>query len=159
MYMKRKEKNLFYSCSVLLTSCSMCQSEGAWSLNSILRTLITKTTDFDIISRVISHFKCTLAAHSWQSLSPWRQYGTSEHSILGLLMMSSTNSVKYCQSFCDFWSVVKYSESSLQRQHLFPKKLTFKWICCCKESLIDRMICKKDRFILISHWTYVLDIC
>ena len=45
----------------------------------------------------------------------------------------------------------KYSEPSLQRQHVFPKILPLKWICCCKESLMDRMICKKRPcFILIS---------
>ena len=32
----------------------------------------------------------------------------------------------------------RYSETSLQRYHLFPKMLQLKWICCCKESLMTR---------------------
>ena len=39
----------------------------------------------------------------------------------------------------------KYIEPSLQRQHLLPlKMLPLKRICCCKESLMARMVCKKD---------------
>ena len=38
----------------------------------------------------------------------------------------------------------RYSEPSLQRQHLFPKMLPLKWMCCCKDSLMDRMLYKKD---------------
>ena len=42
-----------------------------------------------------------------------------------------------------------YSEPSLQRLHSFTKMLLLK--CCCKESLMDRMVCKKKHcFILIS---------
>ena len=44
----------------------------------------------------------------------------------------------------------KYSEPSLQRQHLFPKMLPLKYMCCCYESLISRMICKKGLVIPIS---------
>ena len=51
-----------------------------------------------------------------------------------------------------------YSEPSLQRQHLFPKMLPLKWICCCKESLMQRMISKKGLVILLfPQRTYVLD--
>ena len=54
----------------------------------------------------------------------------------------------------------RYSEPSLQRQHLFPKMLPLKWIRCCKGSLINRMICKKSFVLfLFPHRTYVLDIC
>ena len=51
-----------------------------------------------------------------------------------------------------------YSEPSLQWQNLFLKMLPLKWICCCKESLMDRMICKKDLVLfLFPHRTYVLE--
>ena len=44
-----------------------------------------------------------------------------------------------------------YSEPSLQRQHLFTKTLSFKWICCCKEYLMSRLMCKRGFvFVLIS---------
>ena len=43
----------------------------------------------------------------------------------------------------------RYSEPSLQRQHLFQKMLPLKWICCCKESLMDIMICKKDLVLFV----------
>ena len=36
-----------------------------------------------------------------------------------------------------------YSEPSLQRQHLFPKILPLKWICCCKEFSVGIMVCNK----------------
>ena len=46
---------------------------------------------------------------------------------------------------------VKYSEPSLQRQNmLFPRILPFKSICCCKQSLISRVICKKN-LDLLAH--------
>ena len=38
-----------------------------------------------------------------------------------------------------------YSVPSLQRQHLFPKTLSFKWICWCTGYLMSRLIC----FLLI----------
>ena len=48
-----------------------------------------------------------------------------------------------------------YSEPLLQRQHLFPKILTLKWICCCKESLKAKMICKNNIVLfLFPHRTY-----
>ena len=45
-------------------------------------------------------------------------------------------------------------------QHLFPKMLPLKWICCCKESLMYRMICKNPLFysyFLREHtfWIFV----
>ena len=53
----------------------------------------------------------------------------------------------------------KYSEPSLQ-QHLFSKILSLKWIFCYKESLTDRMICKKDLVLLLfPHRVDVLVIC
>ena len=53
-----------------------------------------------------------------------------------------------------------YSKPSLERQHLFPKMLPLKQICCCLESLVDIMICKKVIVLsLFLHRTNVLDIC
>ena len=53
-----------------------------------------------------------------------------------------------------------YSEPSLQRHHLFRKTLPFKWICCCTEYLMSRLICKKGLVLfLFLHRTYLLDIC
>ena len=47
-----------------------------------------------------------------------------------------------------------YSEPSLQRQNLFPKMLPLKRIFCCEESVMDRMICKKDLVLfLLPHIT------
>ena len=55
---------------------------------------------------------------------------------------------------------VEYSEPSLQWQHLFPKILPLKRICCGKDSLMDRLIYKKDLvFFLFPQRSYVLDIC
>ena len=57
-----------------------------------------------------------------------------------------------------YWRI--YSEPSLQRQHLFRKLLPLKWICCCKESLMSRLICKKGLVVfLFPHGTYVSGIC
>ena len=51
------------------------------------------------------------------------------------------------------------SEPSLQ-QHLFPKTLPLKLICCCTRYLMSRLICKKDHILfLFPYRTYVLDIC
>ena len=48
-----------------------------------------------------------------------------------------------------------YSEPSLQWHHLFPKTLPLKWICCCKESLMSRLIHQKVlavcSYFLIEH--------
>ena len=47
----------------------------------------------------------------------------------------------------------QYSEPSLQRQHLFPKTMSLKWICCWTEYLMSRLIYMyKQRFcfVLIS---------
>ena len=53
-----------------------------------------------------------------------------------------------------------YSEPSLQPQHLFPKPLPLKWICCFTEYLMSRMICKKGTVLfLFLHRTCVLYIC
>ena len=35
----------------------------------------------------------------------------------------------------------RYSETSLQRQHLFPKTLPLKWVCCCTEYWMSILIC------------------
>ena len=64
-------------------------------------------------------------------------------------------------------SATWYSESSLQRLHLFPKTLPLKWICYCTEYLMSRLICKKgfvsflfpkrtcSEYLLESpHWGY-----
>ena len=41
-----------------------------------------------------------------------------------------------------------------------PKDVAIKMNCCCKESLMDRMICKKDLVLfLFPQRTYVSDIC
>ena len=46
----------------------------------------------------------------------------------------------------------RYSE----RHHLFPKILPLKWICCCKEFLMSRMICNGCHVLfLFLHRTYV----
>ena len=67
-----------------------------------------------------------------------------------------------------FWAYIfvitqvgkKVSLLALQENIMFPKMLSLKWICYCKKSLIDRMICKKDFVLfLFPHRTYVLDIC
>ena len=55
-----------------------------------------------------------------------------------------------------FW---RYSEPSLQRQHLLSKTLPLKWICGCAEYLMSGLICKcKEGLVLFlsSHRTYVL---
>ena len=56
-----------------------------------------------------------------------------------------------------------YSESSVQRHHLFPKTTSFECICCCTEYLMSKLsksICKKGLVVLLfPHRTYVLDIC
>ena len=50
-----------------------------------------------------------------------------------------------------------YSDPLLQRQHLFPKTLLLKWICCCTEYLMSRLIRKKVPVLfLVSHRIYVL---
>ena len=49
-----------------------------------------------------------------------------------------------------------YSGLWLQRQYLFPKMLPLKWICCCKESLMDRLIYKKD---LVLYLVFSQNIC
>ena len=55
---------------------------------------------------------------------------------------------------------LKYSEPLLQWQHFFPKTLPLKWICCCKEYFMSRLICKKGLVLfLFPHRTFVLDIC
>ena len=52
-----------------------------------------------------------------------------------------------------------YSEPLLQGQHLFPKTLPLKRICCCTEYLKSRLTCKKGLVLfLFPHRTYVLDI-
>ena len=49
-----------------------------------------------------------------------------------------------------------YSEPSLQRQDLFPKTLSLKWICCYTEYLMSRLICKKVLVLfLFPHRTFV----
>ena len=46
----------------------------------------------------------------------------------------------------------RYSEPALQRQHLFPKTLPLKWIYCCTEYIMSRLICKKGLVLsLFSH--------
>ena len=52
---------------------------------------------------------------------------------------------------------IYYSEPLLQRQHLFPKMLPLKWICCCKEFLMSRMICKKG--IVLYIFPHRTNIC
>ena len=53
-----------------------------------------------------------------------------------------------------------YSEPSLQQQHLFLKTLPLKWIRCCTEYLMSRLICKKGLVLfLYPHRTCVLNIC
>ena len=39
--------------------------------------------------------------------------------------------------------LMRYSEPSLQRQHFCQKTLTLKWLCCCKESFMSRLVYKK----------------
>ena len=46
-----------------------------------------------------------------------------------------------------------YSEPSLQRQHLIPKTCPLKWICCCTEYLLCRLICKKGLVLLSSAFS------
>ena len=61
-----------------------------------------------------------------------------------------------CWSFFFFSAnqVIWYSEPLLQWQHLFSKMLPLKWICC-KDSYMDRMICKKDLVLFFfPHRTY-----
>ena len=55
------------------------------------------------------------------------------------------------------WTLITmYGEPSLQRQHLFPKTLPLKWICCCTEYLMSRLICKKGLVLfLFPHRTHV----
>ena len=60
-------------------------------------------------------------------------------------------------------SEFNYSDPSLQRYNdsiCSQRCCQLKRICCCKESLMDKMTCKKDLVLfLFPHRTYVLDIC
>ena len=52
--------------------------------------------------------------------------------------------MNYLQDVSNVYSELAASrEPSLQRQYLFPKMLQLKWLCCCKESVMRRLIYKK----------------
>ena len=81
---------------------------------------------------------------------------------------SEIDSIKPCLLFSSFdvflyrIPLFQYRGPSLQRQHFFLKMLQLKWIFCGKESLMDRMICKKGlALFLFPHRTlcfgYLLD--
>ena len=57
---------------------------------------------------------------------------------------------------------LNYSEPSFQRQHLFPKTMPIKWICCCTEYLMSKSICKRRLVLfLFPHRTcfgYLLEL-
>ena len=52
------------------------------------------------------------------------------------------------------------SQPSLQRQHFFTKPLPLRWICCCTEYLMSRLIIKRVLVLFIFHhrtyfWIFV----
>ena len=65
----------------------------------------------------------------------------------------------YLMSLIGVLWIAKYSEPSLQGQHLFPKTLPLKWICCCREYLMSILICKIlfCSYFLIEHmfWIFI----
>ena len=82
--------------------------------------------------------------------------------LVGLKACAVSSLIRICTVCHSVGTFYTYSEPSLQRQHLFPKMLPFKWICCCKESLMDRIICKEDlALFLFPHRTcfgYLLEL-
>ena len=96
-----------------------------------------------------SHFRLVLGTGN-ESQLPW---GASFPVLVQIQL--SIRVLKPISSHSDIhWNnrSSKYSETSLQRQHLFTKLLPLTWICFCKESFIDRMVCMQERpcFILFS---------
>ena len=88
-------------------------------------------------------------------LMPWEGWASWLWRFLGIFTY-------FCERvYCSLWSfLLEYCEASLQRQHLFEKTLAIKSICCCKESLMNRLTCKKGLVLfLFPYRTYVLDIC
>ena len=60
----------------------------------------------------------------------------------------------------DLWNPQDTANTRYNDSILFPKTLPLKWICCCIEYLMSRLIYKKGPVLfLFPHRTYVLDIC
>ena len=74
-------------------------------------------------------------------------------------ILSSNTIFKYFVTNIEKLIGLMYSEPLLQWQHVFPMTLPLKWICCCTEYLMSRLICKKGLVsFLFTHKTYVFDI-
>ena len=80
----------------------------------------------------------TVCQSKWKPIvEPWRAKPKTYH-------QAQTHWLKFYEK------AVIESEASFHRQHLFPKMLPLKWICCCKESYMDRMVCENEVVLSVS---------
>ena len=89
-----------------------------------------------------------------------RQYSRSRLYASRTAIYTTNNNDLYVYTLIPRRRAKGYSEPSLQRQYLFRRRLLLKWICCCKEYLISKLICKKGFVLLLfprkhMFWIFV----
>ena len=145
----------------LKSDCASAQSDSSLScpLEETLHCSLSKMFQVKIPIRLcecVGWSECSRTAHVWGYVF----FMLRLISAVLFAIYFSYNVGKHTSSHMFPGIALVYSEPSLKRQHLFPKTLPLKWICCCREYLISRLICKISIVLfLCPHRTYVLDIC
>ena len=147
----------------------ICTAFG-WSTVILLRHLnlvLRKSTSPLIMIQFQWHIhvavgsRCSLA-YQWINTENPIQFSTPLKRVVKSQMSNSWptrgNKTREDEKQTITWYNSTVSISDIQRQHLFPKTLPLKWICCCKAYLMSRWICKKVLFysyFFIKHMLWI----